>query len=60
MAGEFTQVIEKIGQISSRLQVVGLDTQGEMTPKYREQIDGEMVLDLVSQMKALKVSVACN
>ena len=61
MGREFTLVIEKIGQISARMQVVGLDNNvGEMTPKYRDKIDSETVLELVSQMKALKIAVACN
>ena len=61
MAKQFTQVIEKIGQISARMQVVGLDNNvGEMTPKYRDKVDSETVLELVAQMKALKIAIACN
>lgn len=60
MSSQFQQVIEKIGQISARLQMVGLDTTGDMTPKYRDTINNEMVLELVSQIKSLKISVACN
>ncbi len=40
--------------------MVGLDTTGDMTPKYRDTINNEMVLELVSQIKSLKISVACN
>jgi|LauGreDrversion4_2_1035121.scaffolds.fasta_scaffold377661_1 hypothetical protein len=61
MSKQFKSVIEKIGHIGARMQMVGLDTMpGEMTPKYREVITNEMVLELVSQIKALKISVACN
>ena len=53
MAEQFKSIVEKMGSISVRLQMAGSDMDGAA-------ISNESILDLVEQVKTLKISAAYN
>jgi hypothetical protein len=54
LQAKFIEILDKVSTVSAKLQIAGIDCSSS------NELTNEFILDLVSQMKALKISVACN
>ena len=53
---KFKEMVEKVAVVSAKMQTQGL---GE-DYKLRQDVSQESVLDLIAQVKSLKMSIVCN